>query len=61
VVEKIAPGRQPLWDRKNQSRVRLPRRYRTVTLCNHHIQGFRHQTVLVKWNVENIENAFAAA
>jgi hypothetical protein len=32
VVEKIAPGRQPLWDRKNQSRARSPGRYQNVTL-----------------------------
>ena len=32
VVEKIPPGRQPLWDRKNQSRARSPGRYQNVTL-----------------------------
>ena len=34
VGEKIPPGRQPLWDRKNQSQARLPGRYRSVTLRN---------------------------
>ena len=32
VVEKIPPGRQPLWDRKNQSRARSSGRYQNVTL-----------------------------
>ena len=32
VVEKMPPGRQPLWDRKNQSRARSPGRYQNVTL-----------------------------
>ena len=58
VVEKMRAGRQPLWDRKNQSRARSPGRYQNVTLiiASHTklplqsqalLYGFRHNSARI--------------
>ena len=58
VVEKMRPGRQPLWDRKNQSRARSSGRYQNVTLiiASHTklrlqsralLYGFRHNSARI--------------
>jgi hypothetical protein len=52
VGEKIPPARQPLWDRKNQSRARLPGRYRTVTLRNRQpYTKLRHKLRSIEWHL----------